>query len=179
MWRFVSKQPSLWKPGAACPRPSNEAAARGGAGRGALTGASKAARERGAWATPAWRAPAWKAGPAALAGHARGGGRQRGRTRQALKGQKPRDQGRERLAETDKGSPETVKGRDTVRERKMQEGGRRQELVRITETTYLDGWQGRTDSQTGLTPGEGRGCAREPEEAAGDDRDGWTCDRRR
>lgn len=61
----------------------------------------------------------------------------------------------------------------------MWEGGRRQELVRVTETTYSDSWQEKTDSQTGLTPGEGSQCAREQEEAAGNDRDGWTRDRRR
>ena len=44
----------------------------------------------------------------------------------------PKDKGRERLAETDKGSPETAKGRVTIKDRAMWEG-RRQELVRVRD----------------------------------------------
>lgn len=167
MWRFVSKQPSLWKPGAACPRPSNKAPAQGGA-EGIVRGfqGSQGKRERRGMGYSILQA-----------GWARKGRKEaKGQDQAGSKGQKPRDKGRERLAETDKGSPETVKGRDTIRERKTREGGRRQELVRVTETTHLDSWQGRTNSQTDVTPREGKGCAREKEEATGDDRDGWTCD---
>lgn len=96
------------------------------------------------------RAPGWRAGPAALTGHAKGGQRQRGRTWQALKDRNPEI--RAEGDSGDKGSPETAKGRDIIRKRKTGEGGRRQELVRVAETTYLDNWQGRTDSQKGPPP---------------------------
>lgn len=51
-WHFVSRHPSLWKPGAASPRPSNEALS--GVGRRAIVrGLEGSQHERaGGWTTP-------------------------------------------------------------------------------------------------------------------------------
>ena len=70
-WHFVSRHPSLWKPGAASPRPSNEALS--GAGRRAIVrGLEGNQQERERECGPL-RFPGWRAVPAALAGLARGG----------------------------------------------------------------------------------------------------------
>lgn len=69
--------------------------------------------------------------------------------------QRLRDNGRKRLAETDKGSPETAKGRDITGEREMQEGGRRQ--------SWAESWRPlrQTSGREGLTPRQARLPGRE------------------
>lgn len=78
---FVSKHPSLWKPGAASPKPSNKVQC--GSGLRALSGASEEAGKGKGWITPFSRLEA-RTGHLGWAGEGEEGGRG-GRTRQVLK----------------------------------------------------------------------------------------------
>lgn len=97
-WHFVSRHPSLWKPGAASPRPGNEALSGVGGGQLSETRRQPAReREGGPPSFPGWRAATRCSGWAC---EGRKGG-QENRTEWVLRDRKPETRGRERLTETD------------------------------------------------------------------------------
>jgi len=100
-WHFVSRHPSLWKPGAASPRPSNEALS--GAGRRAIVRGLKGNQQEreGGWTTPLSRLE----GCTRCSGWAcegRKGGRE-DRTRQVLRDRDPETKPKKDLQRQTKG----------------------------------------------------------------------------
>lgn len=101
MWdreTFVSRHPSLWKPGAASPRPSNEAP-RGAGRRAIVRDFGGCQQERGRVDHSALLDG--RLDPLPWLGWQGEEGRQRGQDQAGSERQRPRDKGRERLTEID------------------------------------------------------------------------------
>lgn len=151
MWRAVSKHRSLWKPGAASPKPSNKAWCGAGAGRRPLSGPLSEAERDGMDYSVLQAAgldlPPWLG----LQGEGR-------RVRQVLRDWDPKIRAERDLQRQTKGvqrqrkagSPSKTGRCGKVEDKSWSE----------SETTLTDNRQGGTDSQTGRLPGRESVCLR-------------------